>query len=197
MALENDKIKDLFSSKLNSFEPEVPASLWGGLDLLLSQSPIQPPVDPSSSASSASSASSSGTSTVMSTVAVKSTVAAVSVAVIIGGVVLLTDSDEPKEEPPVDNVIMIDDTTDTLDSLVDSVPTESVPLLTDLPKPAPEEKTLPEEEVVVPVQDADTIPEEGDGLSVGKKADNNTEDIIYSGTKLGDKKIQTKDKRGK
>ena len=35
--MENDKIKDLFSSKLKDFEVDVPASVWGGLDVLLSQ----------------------------------------------------------------------------------------------------------------------------------------------------------------
>lgn len=39
MALGDDKIKDLFSSKLGGFEPEVPASVWGGIDQLLSQLP--------------------------------------------------------------------------------------------------------------------------------------------------------------
>ncbi len=29
MEVEKDKIKDLFSSKLGNFEPEVPASVWG------------------------------------------------------------------------------------------------------------------------------------------------------------------------
>ncbi|NDV70200.1 hypothetical protein [Dysgonomonas sp. 25] len=43
MALENkDKIKDLFSSKLQNFEPEVPASLWAGIDQSLSQPAATP-----------------------------------------------------------------------------------------------------------------------------------------------------------
>lgn len=49
MALNDDKIKDLFSSKLNSFEPEVPASIWGGIDQLLSQVPPAQAPDVSSS----------------------------------------------------------------------------------------------------------------------------------------------------
>lgn len=48
MALKDDKIKDLFSSKLNSFEPEVPASVWGGIDQLLSQMPVTPTPDAAS-----------------------------------------------------------------------------------------------------------------------------------------------------
>lgn len=53
MELDNDNIKDLFSSKLNGFEPEVPASVWGGIDQLLSQVPSSGPT-PDASASQAS-----------------------------------------------------------------------------------------------------------------------------------------------
>ncbi|NDV78574.1 outer membrane beta-barrel protein [Dysgonomonas sp. 511] len=40
MAIGQDKIKDLFASKLNSFEPEVPMSVWEGLEQIL---PFQTP----------------------------------------------------------------------------------------------------------------------------------------------------------
>lgn len=36
MTVEKDKIQDLFSSKLKSFEPEVPASVWDGIEQVLS-----------------------------------------------------------------------------------------------------------------------------------------------------------------
>lgn len=39
MKEKQDKIKDLFSSKLSGFEPEVPASIWGELDQILSEVP--------------------------------------------------------------------------------------------------------------------------------------------------------------
>lgn len=45
MSLKDDKIKDLFSSKLNGFEPEVPASVWSGLDQVLSQPEASPKAD--------------------------------------------------------------------------------------------------------------------------------------------------------
>ncbi|MDR1884090.1 MAG: hypothetical protein LBR26_15125 [Prevotella sp.] len=46
---DKDKIKDLFASKLGSFELEAPASVWGGLDRFLSS---QPAPDASSSSTS-------------------------------------------------------------------------------------------------------------------------------------------------
>lgn len=40
MNLEEDKIKDLFSSKLNNFEADVPDSIWNDIDKSLSQNQI-------------------------------------------------------------------------------------------------------------------------------------------------------------
>ena len=57
--MQDDKIKDLFASKLSNFEPEVPASVWAGIDQLLSQ---QPPLDmPDASSQAASSGGKAGT----------------------------------------------------------------------------------------------------------------------------------------
>lgn len=100
MAIEDkDKIKDLFSSKLGSFEPEVPASVWSGLDQILSNQPIQTP-DASSSAdtstqnsaqtnNAATQASSVGKASIVKTIAIAAGIAAA----IIVGVILL-----PKDE---------------------------------------------------------------------------------------------------
>lgn len=71
MEVEKDKIKDLFSSKLGNFEPEVPASVWGGgLDQLLSD-PLTPSADANSANSSTgNAASSSGNASIIKVVAV-------------------------------------------------------------------------------------------------------------------------------
>ncbi len=95
MEVENDKIKDLFSSKLGNFEPEVPAAVWGGLDQLLSSQPA-PATDPASSSANSSSthaASSTAKSSILKTIAVAAGLAA---AVATG--VLLIPSGEPKVE---------------------------------------------------------------------------------------------------
>lgn len=131
MAMENDKIKDLFSSKLGNFEPEVPASLWGGLDQLLSQQPA-PVADGSSSASSSSSSSSgssassagsaAGKASVIKTVLITVGVAAA----VVAGVILIPKGDNPsitEDTPPV----VVD---------VDTVKQESI--------------TVPEDTIVMP-----------------------------------------------
>lgn len=51
MAEEKDNIKHLFSSKLQSFEPEVPPSVWDGLDSRLSDLPAEVGVAASATAS--------------------------------------------------------------------------------------------------------------------------------------------------
>jgi len=56
MDVQNDKIKDLFSSKLSNFEPEVPSSVWGGLDQLLSNQAAPAPDSANSSTPDATSA---------------------------------------------------------------------------------------------------------------------------------------------
>ncbi|MFV0536112.1 MAG: hypothetical protein ACK5M3_01925 [Dysgonomonas sp.] len=103
MAKENDKIKDLFSSKLKDFESDVPASVWGGLDQLLSQQPA-PTADPSSSSSSSSTVSSATTAaktSLLKTVLITIGVAAA----VVTGVILI-----PKDEDaiiPEDNKIIV------------------------------------------------------------------------------------------
>ena len=97
MAVENDKIKDLFSSKLGSFEPEVPTSVWGGLDQLLSSQPA-PVTDPGSSSSSTSSTtnatSAAGKASIIKTVAIAVGITAA----VATGIVLMPDSDKDESK---------------------------------------------------------------------------------------------------
>ena len=90
MIEDKDKIKDLFSSKLKDFEPEVPASVWGGLDQLLSQQPA--PAD-ASSASSSSSSSGSVIKTVLIAIGVA--------AAIVVALLLMPESEDISDERPV------------------------------------------------------------------------------------------------
>ncbi|MFV0418985.1 MAG: hypothetical protein ACK5KT_09680 [Dysgonomonas sp.] len=121
--MEDDKIKDLFSSKLGNFESEVPASVWGGLDQLLSNQPVQAP-DASSSSSSSSSSSTTtvaGKASLLKTIVLTVGLAA---AVTVGVLVLIPDKqpqihedkypvvvekvEEPKiEEEVVEDVLII------------------------------------------------------------------------------------------
>ncbi|WP_242034327.1 hypothetical protein [Dysgonomonas sp. BGC7] len=92
--MEKDKIKDLFSSKLSNFEPDVPASVWGGLDQILSNQPA-PSVDASSASSSSSSGSATATAvgkaSLIKTIAIAVGVAAA----VVTGVLLIPGTEEP------------------------------------------------------------------------------------------------------
>ncbi len=94
MDMEKDKIKDLFSSKLSNFEPDVPASVWGGLDQILSNQPA-PSVDASSASSSSSSGSATATAvgkaSLIKTIAIAVGVAAA----VVTGVLLIPGTKEP------------------------------------------------------------------------------------------------------
>lgn len=102
----DDKIKDLFSSKLGSFEPEVPASVWGGIDQLLSQMPAIPTPD-----ASISQASNATTTAAKAGGALKTTLIAVGVAASVAAGAFLvynsTDVDMPQvaEEPKAKELI--------------------------------------------------------------------------------------------
>lgn len=136
MAVGNDKIKDLFASKLGSFEPEVPASVWGGLDQLLSNMPIPSPdasslapdpssavVDPASSSASASSSTSgaasvAGNASIIKTVAITAGLAAA----VVTGVVVVSDKD--KEPQVQDSKAVVTDKTDSIiveEEMIDSL----------------------------------------------------------------------------
>lgn len=119
MIEDKDKIKDLFSSKLKDFEPEVPASLWGGLDQLLSQQAA--PTDPSSASSSTSSSSGSSVATASKVSLIKTALITVGVvAAVVTGVLLIPKGsnlvvpEEPKVatiEEAIQDTIKLDDTT--------------------------------------------------------------------------------------
>lgn len=121
MALENDKIKDLFHSKLSDFEPDVPASVWSSIGLLLPQQPTVVPnaPDPSSSATSSSSSSASTAKTsIFKTIGITVGLAAA----IIMGVLMIPDKQveientapvimtEEKKEPEVSTEEVKEDT---------------------------------------------------------------------------------------
>lgn len=140
MAMGNDKIKDLFSSKLNGFEANVPPMLWGGIDQLLSQVPL-PVVDPSSSASSASTttSTSSTSASASSAVGVKAAVIAVGVAAAIAtGVIVMRDKSEVQQpiveqdhvivQDPIDSTPIVDDSVFVVDIQRYVPPVEQVPV---------------------------------------------------------------------
>lgn len=127
---DEDKIKDLFSSKLQSFEPELPASLWGGIDQALSQQNAPTPSgSESASSSSASSSSSSTLSSSVSTVgktimwlkpiaAVASTIALAVATVFIYNIV---NKDVPASmEPSLQNVINVDSIFNNIDTIIEA-----------------------------------------------------------------------------
>lgn len=158
MALENkDKIKDLFSSKLQSFEPEMPASLWGRIDQSLSQQPAM--------------ATSSKTASTTKALWLKVAAAAAAVLLTIGlATIFLTDGEDEKiipvatkgtEEPvPSDTTQLIEEPTP--EKIIISKPLASTPKEKVLPEPLPEEpespKTIIEEKA--PVQEEKLIAEE-------------------------------------
>ncbi|MDR2954935.1 MAG: PorT family protein [Prevotella sp.] len=120
MAKENDKIKDLFSSKLKDFEPDVPASVWGGLDQLLSQQPT-PTADPSSSGSSSSAGSSATTvakASLLKTVLITIGVAAA----IVTGVILIPKGEDTIEPEENKTTITEEPQTEEADTVVEKSP---------------------------------------------------------------------------
>lgn len=160
MAKENDKIKDLFSSKLKDFESDVPASVWGGLDQLLSQQPT-PTADPTSSGSSSSAGSSAATAaktSLLKTVLVTIGVAAA----VVTGVILIPKGEDAimpednktivAQEPEivdVDTTITMEDTLVVLPVkryLSEKIDSES-PIIEETPKePVKHEEVVPQAE---------------------------------------------------
>jgi hypothetical protein len=117
MAEENDNIKDLFSSKLKDFESDVPASVWGGLDQLLSQQPILI-ADPSSSGSSVATA---AKTSLLKTVSITVGVAAA----IITGVILIPKGEDAIK--PEENKITVTEEPKTEEA--DTVVAEESPVI--------------------------------------------------------------------
>lgn len=122
MAMENDNIKDLFSSKLKDFEADVPASVWGGLDLLLSQQPV-PAADPSSSASSSSTTSSTSTA---NTSVLKTVLIAIGAAIAVVTGVILIPKDKNVATPENNKVIVAEEPKEVI---VDTVVEENTPIV--------------------------------------------------------------------
>lgn len=203
MEMEKDKIKDLFSSKLGSFEPEVPASVWGGLDQLLSNQP-SPTVDPASSNSSAANAASSaGNASIVKTVAI---IVGLAAAVTTGIIFIPGDKNELVVEDSknimteeVKTPFVEPDSTDTIllpvepliakvdipakkegavsfvDKVVVSTPETSVIKEETPVQKEPETKSFVEKESPV-VEELPLIPEvksSSKGFSIGVKADAN------------------------
>lgn len=139
MIEDKDKIKDLFSSKLQGFEPEVPASVWGGLDQLLSQNPAQA-TDPSSSSSSSSTSSASASNASV----IKTVLIAVGVvATVATGVLLLNKKD--KVVPEVKKEVIIEEP-----EVVDTLKTDTVfELKTITPVSSKRPATVKEEEPII------------------------------------------------
>ncbi|GHV39909.1 hypothetical protein FACS1894179_05570 [Bacteroidia bacterium] len=151
MAKENDKIKDLFSSKLKDFESDVPASVWGGLDLLLSQQPI-PTADPSSSASSSSAGSSATTAaktSLLKTVLITIGVAAA----IVTGVILIPKGEDTIK--PEENKITVTEEpkTEEADTVVVEVSPVILPVKKYLSKKIDSVPPVKEETPEEPVQE--------------------------------------------
>lgn len=158
MALGNDKIKDLFSSKLNNFEPEVPASVWNRIDLLLPQMPsIAEVSDPSSSVTSDPSAgaskgaSSAGKTSLIKTIAI---VAGLAAAVAVGVIFVPKDVVMPVTEDTQKEVVA-EETRDSIQQVEDSIPNVIAPLapLAQTPVAAKVEEKLTPEEIVKPTEE--------------------------------------------
>lgn len=112
MEVEKDKIKDLFSSKFASFEPEVPASVWGGLDQLLSNQPV-PQSEPTSSSSASTGA--AGNASLIKTIAV---IVGLTIATAAG--VFYLNSDKEKAITPAPKV------EDRKEEIIDTVRIEEI-----------------------------------------------------------------------
>ncbi|MDR1091467.1 MAG: hypothetical protein LBL79_10360 [Prevotella sp.] len=179
MAGENDKIKDLFSSKLKDFESDVPASVWGGVDQLLSQQPT-PTADPSSSGSS--SAAGSSAATAAKTSLLKTVLITLGVAVaVVTGVILIPEGEDAAI--PEDNTIII--TEEPIPEVVDTVATEESPVIlpaikylnkkTDSVSPAKEET---QEEPVIPEEPARKKEPEKPAVKEGIPSDTPTQPAI-------------------
>ncbi|WP_419032747.1 hypothetical protein [Dysgonomonas gadei] len=128
MIEDKDKIKDLFSSKLGNFEPEVPASIWGGLDQLLSNQPVQAP-DASSSSSSANSSTANAASSTSKASTIKTVAIAVGVAAAIAiGILSIPTDDKP---------IMEDANVVVTEGVKTPVETQDVDTVIEVPKVVP------------------------------------------------------------
>jgi len=145
--VNEDKIKDLFGSKLSNFEPEVPASVWAGIDQFLSQ---QPPVPtPDSLASQAAGTTGSALKTTLIALG-----AAASLAV---GVFLYNSGEEPSLPVVEDATTLITAPEAKEEPLLQEVPDEqTAPLLAFV---QPRRTTVAPEQPAVEEQETEATPE--------------------------------------
>lgn len=144
-----DKIKDLFSSKLGNFEPEVPASVWGGLDQLLSNQPVQAP-DGSSSSSSANSSTANAASSTSKASIIKTIAIAVGVAAaIVIGILFIPTDDKP----------IMEDANVVVEEVTPPVEIQDVDTVIEVPKTVPPllAKARAMAEPVEPVTETDPV----------------------------------------
>lgn len=160
MAIENDKIKDLFSSKFNSFEPDVPASIWGGIDQLLSQEPVAA-TEPTTSTESASSTGTSTTSAVKIALITIATIASIA----IGVYFLTSSSDKDVEEPTkIEEKELIEDTPPLVEEIEEE--DDAIQIL---------ERILPQSRAVVETKAEPATTEIEEVLTI---IDSNAEDML-------------------
>lgn len=184
MGLEKDNIKDLFSAKLGAnFEPEVPASVWAGIDLLLPQSPT--PVPDASSASSSSSSSSAASSSVVKVVAITTGIAAT----VATGVLILQNKDSLPEEPanvlpiveaPVDSLMIEEYSPDSVYEFIPLSPKKAL---------VAEVVDVVEEDHAIPVVSEEVASEEISEVSKKEKIEDlieYTEDVEVESSIVGD-----------
>lgn len=170
MAIEQDKIKDLFSSKLGNFEPDVPASVWGGLDQLLSNQPVQAP-DAGSSSSTSSTASAATKTSLLKTIAITVGLTAA----ITAGIFVLNRDKQPViveqkpittktiEEPKAEEVI------EEAPTITEFIPQKSFIVVADIQvqkdieeekiEPEVKKEVEPEKDAVVTRKERNVVPE--------------------------------------
>lgn len=160
MALNDDKIKDLFSSKLGSFEPEVPASVWSGIDQLLSQVPVASTPDATSTQATSQSNNATTTAAKAGGGALKTTLVAVGVAASVAAGVFLvyspTEVDVPQVVEKIESKVIIEEPKEEV--LIDE--TTKVLAQADFVRPRTTKKAEDVESQELVVDATVTLPEE-------------------------------------
>ncbi len=181
MGVEKDNIKDLFSAKLGDhFEPEVPASIWAGIDMLLPQhsAPVPDATSSTSSSSSTGTASSASSTTASSVSAVKVIAIVTGVAASVAtGVVIVHNLDST---PPEVATISVPAVTPTDTLSIEEYKEDSVYQFI----PVPPKSAVIAEAIVEPIEvlEAPVIEDKGEDL-VEEKEEKKVEKINKS---LGD-----------
>lgn len=163
MGVEKDNIKDLFSAKLGgNFEPEVPASVWAGIDQLLPNLAVPAPDASSSVSSSSSSSGTTATSSAGSTTA-SSSVSVLKIAAITTGIaasvatgVLVIQNKDSLPEQTIGIQPVVETTIDSLmieeyspDSIYEFIPLPARrPVIAEAVEEVPSVSDIVEEETV-------------------------------------------------